>query len=211
LLLPATIPILLINPIGTRWGARSGAWLPTAVGMALLAAAGLFLLDLTGAYWELVAPFLLLGVGIGLQITPCAEVAVGDAADAGEGVASGIFKAASMIGGSLGVAASTAVFQTAVGEQLRSLLASLSPEELVVERFLAVITGSVSVESLSDIVGIEPQKIVVQAFDAAVARAMWPSIVFAVLGVVVAVVLMRERRAARKETAVAATEQASGS
>jgi len=205
LLLPATIPILLINPLGTRWGARSGAWMPTAAGMVLLAVAGMFLLDLSGAYWELLAPFILLGVGIGLQITPCAEVAVGDAADAGEGVASGIFKASSMIGGSLGVAASTAVFQTAVGERLQALLASLNPDDLIIERFLAVITGSVSVESLSDLDGIDPQAIVVQAFDAAVARAMWPSIGFALLGVLVAVVLMRERRARRKEAAAAAT------
>ena len=35
LLLPATIPILLANPIGTRLGRSRGAWLPTAIGMAL--------------------------------------------------------------------------------------------------------------------------------------------------------------------------------
>ena len=41
LLLPATIPILLANPIGTRFGRSRGAWLPTAIGMVLLAVAGI--------------------------------------------------------------------------------------------------------------------------------------------------------------------------
>ena len=78
LLLPATIPILLANPIGTRFGRSRGAWLPTAIGMVLLAVACVLLLDLSGSYNQLIAPFLLLGAGIGLQITPCAAVAVED-------------------------------------------------------------------------------------------------------------------------------------
>lgn len=207
LLLPATIPILLVNPFGTRWGYRRGARFPTALGMALLAVAGIFLLDLTGPYAGLLAPFILIGIGIGLQITPCAGLAVEDVGDAGEGVASGVFKAASMIGGSLGVATSTAVFQTAAGDQLRRLLASIASDAAAVGRFLDVLTGSVSVDSLKDIAD-HPQTIVTQAFDAAVARAMWPSIICAVVGVAVALFLLGGRPARRDDASApgAATE-----
>ncbi len=206
LLLPATIPILLANPLGTRWGYRSGARLATTAGMALLAGGCFLLLDLGGAYSELLAPFILIGVGIGLQITPCAAVALEDVGAAGEGVASGVFKAASMIGGSFGVAASTAVFQTAAGDRLRSLLSAVTLDDAAVGRFLDVMTGSVPVDSLTDI-SAEPQSIVTQAFDAAVARAMWPSIVFALIGAGVAWFLLRDRSARREELLVVQPEK----
>jgi EmrB/QacA subfamily drug resistance transporter len=202
LLLPATIPILLLNPIGTRWGRRSGPWLPTVVGMVVLAAAGLLLTDLTGAYSQLLLPFILLGVGVGLQITPCAEVAVEDAVDAGEGVASGVYKTSSMIGGSLGVAASTAIFQTSARNELELLLASANPDKAMIDQFLDVMTGSVSIDSVKDIPGIDAQQVVTQAFDVAVAHALWPSILCGAFGVVIAVVLLRHkgrRRGAAEE------------
>ncbi|MEK9811103.1 MAG: hypothetical protein VW362_11690, partial [Candidatus Nanopelagicales bacterium] len=53
LMLPATIPILIVNPLGNWLGRRFGAAMPTAVGMALLAVAALLLLDLGGSYTEL--------------------------------------------------------------------------------------------------------------------------------------------------------------
>jgi EmrB/QacA subfamily drug resistance transporter len=191
LLLPATIPILLFNPLGTRWGRRSGAWMPTAAGMLLLAAGGMLLTDLTGSYSQLLLPFILLGVGIGLQITPCAAIAVEDAADAGEGVASGVYKASSMIGGSLGVAASTAIFQSSATDELQLLLASANPDQATIDQYLNVLTGSVSVDSLPTIQGVDSQAVVTQAFDAAIAHAMWPSILCGVVGIVVSVLLMR--------------------
>ena len=80
LLLPATIPILLINPLGTWLGRRVGPAWPTAVGMACLAVAAFLLLDLSGDYSQLIVPFVLIGIGIGLQITPCAATAVEDPA-----------------------------------------------------------------------------------------------------------------------------------
>jgi EmrB/QacA subfamily drug resistance transporter len=202
LLLPATVPILLFNPLGTRWGRRSGAWMPTAVGMLLLAATGMLLTNLTGTYSQLILPFILMGVGVGLQITPCAAIAVEDVGSAGEGVASGIYKASSMIGGSLGVAACTAIFQTSARDELRVLLASADPSEQTIDEYLNVLTGSVSVDSLDAIKGIDSQQVVTEAFDYAVAHAMWPSIICGVVGVVVAVLLVRARPGTKAAEAV---------
>ena len=147
-LLPATIPILLANPIGTRFGRSRGAWLPTAIGMVLLAVACVLLLDLSGSYNQLIAPFLLLGAGIGLQITPCAAVAVEDPDGAGEGVASGVYKASSMIGGSLGVAIATTVFQIRARSELDRLLAPFDPTQQQLDDLLSVLTGAVDAASV---------------------------------------------------------------
>ena len=166
-------------------------WLPTAVGMALLAVASVLLLKLSGSYNELIAPFLLLGAGIGLQITPCAAVAVEDPDGAGEGVASGVYKASSMIGGSLGVALGTAIFQTRARVELEHLLQPYDPSYKQLGEYLDVLTGSAKAADIIPAAGMDVTATVTKAFDVAVAYAMVPSVITAVIGVGVAVLLLR--------------------
>ena len=189
LLLPATIPILLVNPLGTWLGRRLGPGWPTAVGMAFLAVAAYLLTTLGGTYEELVLPFVLIGIGIGLQITPCAVTAVEDPGDAGEGVVSGVFKASSMIGGSLGVAVGTAFFQTDARKQLTELLGNPSGDTM--EKVLSALTGGINVKDIASLVSGDAQALITKVFDAAVGWAMWPSIVMSVIGAVIAIVLLR--------------------
>lgn len=193
LLLPATIPILLVNPLGNWLGRRFGPAWPTAVGMLFLAAAAILLLRLEGAYTDLIAPFILIGVGIGLQITPCAATAVEDPGEAGEGVVSGVFKASSMIGGSLGVAVGTAIFQSDARSTLADLLGTtkLSPADF--DKILSALTGGVRVEDITSLIPGNAQQVITSAFDSAVAAAMWPSIIVSLIGAVVAMVLLRGR------------------
>ena len=195
LLLPATIPILIVNPLGNWLGQRFGPAWPTAVGMAFLAVAAILLLNLGGSYGQLIAPFILLGIGIGLQITPCAATAVENPGDAGEGVASGVFKAASMIGGSLGVAVGTAIFQSSARSDLQGLLPTPSPE--TVDKILSALTGGISVDDIASLVPGDAGQLITDVFDSAVGVAMWPSIAVSLLGVVVAIVLLRGRQPVR--------------
>ena len=194
LLLPATIPILLVNPIGTRWGRRIGPGIPTFVGMALLVIAAYLMTNVQGSYNQLLLPFALIGIGIGLQITPCAVAAVENPGAAGEGVASGIYKASSMIGGSLGVAASAAVFQAAARSNLTTLVANqqppIHPTEDQFEQFLGVLTGGTGLQSLEALYP-RVQEAVVVVFDAAVGAAMWPSMIISVIGAILAIWLLR--------------------
>jgi EmrB/QacA subfamily drug resistance transporter len=188
-LLPATIPILIVNPLGTWLGQRFGPAWPTAVGMASLAVGAFLLLDLTGDYSRLIAPFILIGIGIGLQITPCAATAVENPGEAGEGVVSGVFKASSMIGGSLGVAVGTAVFQSDARAQLTSLLDNPPSETL--GKVLDVLTGGLTVADVASLIPGDAQQVITDVFDASVGMAMWPTIVVSLLGIIVAIVLLR--------------------
>jgi len=203
LLLPATIPILLINPLGTAWGRRVGPGLPTFVGMILLIASALLFTRLDSAdYNQLLLPFILLGIGIGLQITPCAVTAVEDPGEAGEGVASGIYKASSMIGGALGVAASTAVFQIGARSSLADVIKNanlpVAPTEAQFESFLAVLTGG---PGLDDLLKAYPQvqEAIITVFNQAVGHAMVPSIVVSAIGAVLAIWLLRGKSEANEE------------
>jgi len=191
LLLPATIPILLVNPLGNWLGQRFGPALPTAAGMVFLAVAATLLLRLSGSYTDLIAPFVLIGIGIGLQITPCAATAVEDPGEAGEGVVSGVFKAASMIGGTLGVAISTAVFQATARSQLESLLSSPTAETLT--KVMSALSGGISVNDIAQLVPGDAQQFISDVFDNAIGLAMWPAIIASLIGVVVAIILLRGR------------------
>lgn len=187
LLLPATVPILLVNPLGARLHARFGPAVPTGVGMGLLAVGvgGLMLLD--GSYLSVVIPFLLIGSGVGLQITACADAAVEDTGSAGEGVASGLFKAASMVGGSLGVALTTAVFQVSATSGVQDAVPDLGGDDA--REVLDVIDGAIPVDALASLLGDRAQDVVRQVFDTAAVSSLIPSAVAALLGVAVALLL----------------------
>lgn len=189
LLLPATIPILLINPLGTWLGRRVGPAWPTAVGMACLAVAAFLLLDLSGDYSQLIVPFVLIGIGIGLQITPCAATAVEDPGSAGEGVVSGVFKASSMIGGSLGVAVGTAVFQTDARDQIIERISGATSD--TIDKVLSVLTGGIKLDDVASLIPGDARQLITDVFDASVGVAMWPTIAVSLIGVAVAIVLLR--------------------
>ena len=186
LLLPATLVVLVVNVLGEHLTQRQIYRLPIALGMVILGAGCLFLTGLGGSYASLLPGFILVGAGIGLQITPAAELAVGSSG-AGEGVASGVFKAMSMIGGSLGVAIATALFQ---GSALRVLndpantaaLAGDSTNDL-----LDVLVGSIPTSTLSQ----GALSVVDHAFDNGGNAAMFFCVAVSVIGAGLAAVLLR--------------------
>jgi hypothetical protein len=96
-----------------------------------------------------------------------------------------------MIGGSLGVAASTAVFQNTARGRLEDLLAGLQPTQETLGKVLDVLTGAVAETSLGALIGERGPQIVNAAFDAAVGRAMWLSIVASLGGALVCALLFR--------------------
>ncbi|MFM9127428.1 MAG: MFS transporter [Solirubrobacterales bacterium] len=192
LLLPATVPILLVTPIGAALGRRYGPWLPVSVSLVVIAASSAFFTTLGGGYGQLLVPFVLLGIGVGLQITMTARVSVDDAGDAGEGVASGVYKASSMIGGSLGVATLTAVFQHSSDSKVRELVAGAGPRLLADMK--DVLTGAKSITELRLPGGIRAQETIDAVFDYALANAMWVAAAISLAGAVACFFLMRRYR-----------------
>lgn len=192
LLLPATLPILLLTPIGARLGRGRGPALPITVSMVLIAISSWLFTGLSGNYTELLLPFVLLGAGVGLQITMTAKVSVDDAGDAGEGVASGVYKASSMIGGSLGVATLTAVFQNSTHEELKRLLGSVAPDEKVLAKLLNVLTGSVRESEVASLLpGVRLPAVITETFTYGLGYAMGLAAIVALVGAGACLLLLR--------------------
>jgi EmrB/QacA subfamily drug resistance transporter len=126
--LPSTLMIVVVAPVAGRLADRVGPRWLIAAGLTIVAAS---LYSFSGiavdsTYGELLPGFMLLGIGIALTMSPMTSAAMNAVAVEKAGIASGVLSMFRMVGGSLGVAVTGAIFQGAVGNP-----ASATPVEFV--------------------------------------------------------------------------------
>ncbi len=115
--LPSTLMIVTVAPISGRLSDRIGPrWL--IVGGLITVAASLFSfsgLAVDSGYLDLLPGFMLLGIGIAMTMSPMTSAAMNAVPVQKAGIASGVLSMFRMVGGSLGIAVTGAIFQGAVG------------------------------------------------------------------------------------------------
>jgi EmrB/QacA subfamily drug resistance transporter len=114
--LPWTAAPLVVAPIAGLIVDRVGPRILIVLGQAFLATALGWIALVTTAttqYGELVAPFVLAGIGMGLTFAPSASLVMASAADADRGVASGTNNTIREVGVAMGVAVLASVFASA--------------------------------------------------------------------------------------------------
>jgi EmrB/QacA subfamily drug resistance transporter len=116
--LPSTLMIVTVAPVAGRLSDRIGPRWLIAGGLAVVAAS---LYSFSGiavdsSYGDLLPGFMLLGVGIALTMSPMTSAAMNAVPVEKAGIASGVLSMFRMVGGSLGVAVTGAIFQGAVGD-----------------------------------------------------------------------------------------------
>jgi len=116
--LPWTAMPMLVAPIAGSMSDRIGGGVLMTAGLALQSAALgwlAFVLSPTVAYVDIVPPFLLAGVGMGLFFAPAANVVLSAVRREEEGKASGASNAIREVGGVFGVAVLASVFSAQGG------------------------------------------------------------------------------------------------
>ncbi len=125
--LPSTVVIIFAAPIAGRLADRIGPRPLMVTGLGL-AAVALYMesnITATSSYSALLAPFIIMGLGMGLTMSPMSTAAMNAVPAAKAGVASGILSMSRMVGGTFGVAAIGALFQSLSKDRLTEHLASL--------------------------------------------------------------------------------------
>jgi EmrB/QacA subfamily drug resistance transporter len=122
--LPSTLMIVGVAPVAGRLSDRYGPrWL--IAGGLVLVAASLFTFSriaVDSTYLDLLPGFMLLGIGIAMTMSPMTSAAMNAVPVQKAGIASGVLSMFRMVGGSLGVAVTGAIFQGLVSSRLSSLL-----------------------------------------------------------------------------------------
>jgi EmrB/QacA subfamily drug resistance transporter len=148
--LPSTLMIVAVAPISGRLADRFGPrWLIVG-GLTLLTASLLVFtrIAVDSTYVDLLPGFVLLGIGIAMTMSPMTSAAMNAVPVQKAGVASGVLSMFRMVGGSLGVAVTGAIFQSAVGADF----ASATPQEFV-DALSTAMGVSAAVTALGVVVG----------------------------------------------------------
>jgi multisubunit Na+/H+ antiporter MnhC subunit len=125
-------------------------------------------------------PFILMGIGIALVMSPMSTAAMNAVSVHKSGVASGVLQMSRMVGASVGVAATGAIFQSQLGSGFNPSQLATAPEQARA------------------------------TFVDALGSAMLLAAIVVVGGLVVSLSLLRGARAKRTETQVATAEDGSG-
>jgi EmrB/QacA subfamily drug resistance transporter len=122
--LPSTLMIVAVAPVAGRLSDRFGPRWLIAGGLVLVAASLLTFsrIAVDSSYLDLLPGFMLLGIGIAMTMSPMTSAAMNAVPVQKAGIASGVLSMFRMVGGSLGVAVTGAIFQGLVNSKLDSLL-----------------------------------------------------------------------------------------
>jgi EmrB/QacA subfamily drug resistance transporter len=195
--LPSTLMIVGVAPVAGRLADRFGPrWL--IAGGLVGVSASLFVFSriaVDSTYLDLLPGFMLLGIGIAMTMSPMTSAAMNAVTVDKAGIASGVLSMFRMVGGSLGVAVTGAIFQGLVSSQLGSLLAGSG----VTAAQRASVSEQLGGGSVGHIPGLDPTQVKQvttaggEAFVYALGHAMTVSGIVALVGAGVGAAAIRSK------------------
>jgi EmrB/QacA subfamily drug resistance transporter len=198
--LPSTLVIIVTAPIAGRLTDRIGPRIPIATGLTLVAIALYFQsrVNIDTSYAYLLPFFSLMGLGIGLTMSPMSTAAMNAVDQTKAGLASGVLSTSRMVGGTFGVAAVGALFQQISDHRLESRLGDL-PLSAQQQAWFTDNIGSGDMAShlkqLDPATAHQVSDVLKDTFVHSLSASLKLSTAVAAVGVVIALVFLRDARA----------------
>jgi MFS family permease len=191
------------SPLGGRIAARTGPRPPIVAGLALMAGAVFWIstVTLSTGYGELVVPSAMMGFGVGIALTPMNLAAMNAISRDHAGAASGLLVTLSGLGATLGVAVTGAIFNGLLASRTQSLSADagVTVTRAQADQLDGVLSGTAGAQqTLKQIAGdraSEVEHAVREAFVSSLGTALKLSGVLVLIGLVLAIVLLRRTSA----------------
>ncbi|HET7443106.1 MAG TPA: MFS transporter [Solirubrobacterales bacterium] len=195
--LPSTLMIVAVAPVAGRLADRFGPRWLIAGGLALVAAS---LFSFSGiatdsGYLDLLPGFMLLGIGVAMTMSPMTSAAMNAVPVQKAGIASGILSMFRMVGGSLGIAITGAIFQSLVSTRLDTLLTGTGVSAAQRDVAAEQLGGG----SVGHVPGLDPAQVKEvsvaggEAFVYGLGTAMTVSAFIALLGAAIAALAIRAK------------------
>jgi MFS family permease len=188
LILPVTLPMVVLSPFAGRLIAAFGPRATMTVGMAF-AVAGLAVQAVVGAgdgYGPLLVGYLLFGIALGLVYAPMSVAAMAAMPESKAGIASGVLAMNRVLAGALALAACGAVFHTTLTSRIESEAAARPLSERDAGELEGLSSGTPSAQAaLARQPATEADEIragVDEAYDDALGAALWIVVVLAAVG-----------------------------
>jgi EmrB/QacA subfamily drug resistance transporter len=206
--LPSTLMIVGVAPVAGRLSDRFGPRWLIAIGLTIVAGSlfSFSRIAVDSTYLDLLPGFMLLGIGIAMTMSPMTSAAMNAVPVQKAGIASGVLSMFRMVGGSLGVAVTGAIFQGLVSSKLDSLLSgsgvSAAQRDAVSEQL-----GGGSVSKVPGLSAAQAKEVTTaggEAFVYALGHAMTVSAFVALLGAVIGATAIRAK--AKGHTSIEAVE-----
>jgi EmrB/QacA subfamily drug resistance transporter len=195
--LPSTLMIVGVAPVAGRLSDRFGPrWL--IAGGLLIVSASLFSFSriaVDSGYLDLLPGFMLLGIGVAMTMSPMTSAAMNAVPVQKAGIASGVLSMFRMVGGSLGIAVTGAIFQGLVSSRLDSLLGGTGVNEAQRQSISDQLGGG-TVPKVPGLDAAQVKEVTVagnEAFVYAVSHAMTVSGFVALAGAVIGAAAIRAK------------------
>jgi EmrB/QacA subfamily drug resistance transporter len=208
--LPSTLMIVGVAPVAGRLSDRFGPRWLIAGGLAIVAASlfSFSRIAVDSTYLELLPGFVLLGIGVAMTMSPMTSAAMNAVPVQKAGIASGVLSMFRMVGGSLGIAITGAIFQGLVSSRLDSLLTgtgiSAAQQQSISDQL-----GAGTVPKVPGVAGAQVQEVAAagnEAFVYALSHAMTVSGFVALLGAAIGATAIRSKAKTSTSSQVAMAE-----
>jgi EmrB/QacA subfamily drug resistance transporter len=208
--LPSTLMIVGVAPVAGRLSDRFGPRWLIAGGLTIVAASlfSFSRIAVDSGYLDLLPGFMLLGIGIAMTMSPMTSAAMNAVPVQKAGIASGVLSMFRMVGGSLGVAVTGAIFQGLVSSRLDSLLSGSGVSAAQRDAVSEQLGGG----SVAKVPGLDPgqaKQVTVaggEAFVYALGHAMTVSGFVALLGATIGAIAIRAKAKGHTSVEAAAAE-----